>query len=102
MASIIRLASQEDAAQIAAIYAPSCESTAVSFEVVAPSPAEIANRIGSITAQFPWLVLEDDATIAGYAYASRHHDRAAYRWSVDTAVYVSQSHWRCGVGRALY
>src|SRR5205823_14506191 len=81
---------------------PSCESTAVSFEVVAPSTEEIADRIRTISAHFPWLVLDDNGIIAGYAYASRHRDRAAYGWSVDTAVYVSSSHRRCGVGRALY
>jgi L-amino acid N-acyltransferase YncA len=102
MSATIRLASIDDAAPIAAIYGPSCESTAVSFEVVAPSPAEIADRIRTIGAHFPWLVLADNGIIAGYAYASRHRDRAAYGWSVDTALYVSASHRRCGVGRALY
>jgi phosphinothricin acetyltransferase len=102
MAATIRLASNDDAAQIAAIYAPSCESTSVSFEVVAPSPEEIPDRIRTISAHFPWLVVDDGGSIAGYAYASRHRDRAAYGWAVDTAVYVSESHRRSGVGRALY
>jgi phosphinothricin acetyltransferase len=49
------------------------------------------------------LAFEDDnGVVAGYAYASRHRDRAAYGWSVDAAVYVSPRHRRCGVGRALY
>ncbi len=38
----------------------------------------------------------------GYAYASRHRDRAAYRWSVDSAVYVHPGQRKRGVGRALY
>jgi phosphinothricin acetyltransferase len=98
----IRLASQDDAAAVAAIYGPFCESTAVSFEYVAPSAQEIANRIQTTTAQCPWLVLFDDGLLAGYAYASRHRERAAYRWAVDVAVYVSPTHHRRGVGRALY
>jgi phosphinothricin acetyltransferase len=98
----IRLASADDAAAIASIYGPYCESTAVSFEYVAPPAAEMGNRIRSVTAQFPWLVLVDAGGIAGYAYASRHRDRAAYGWSVDTAVYVSPKYRRRGVGRALY
>jgi len=97
----IRLATSEHAAAIADIYAPYCESTAVSFEVEAPSADEIAKRIAAITAQYPWLVLEDDG-VAGYAYASRHRERAAYQWSVDVAVYVSRAQQRRGVGRALY
>ena len=62
----------------------------------------MTNRIGTVTAQFPWLVLDAAGVVAGYAYATRHRERVAYGWSVDTAVYVSPIHRRCGVGRALY
>lgn len=102
MSATIRLATNRDAAAIAAIYAPYCEASPVSFETSAPSPEEMAQRIQHITTQWPWLVLEDDGTVAGYAYAGRHRERAAYGWAVDTAVYVSDSHHRRGVGRALY
>lgn len=98
----IRLAATADAEAVAAIYAPFCESTAVSFEVVAPTAAEMAARIETTTKQYPWLVLERGGSIAGYAYATRHRDRAAYMWSVDTAVYVGADARRTGVGRALY
>ena len=102
MRATIRLATNPDAGAIAAIYAPYCEAAPVSFETSAPSPEEVAQRIQHVTAQWPWLVLEDDGTVAGYAYAGRHRERAAYGWAVDTAVYVSESHRRRGVGRALY
>ena len=102
MTATIRLASHSDAAAIAGIYGPFCESTAVSFEYVPPSTDETANRIRTITSQYPWLVLEDAGIVAGYAYASRHRERAAYGWAVDVAVYVSPNRHRCGVGRALY
>lgn len=98
----IRLASIRDAAAIAAIYGPFCESTPVSFEVAAPSSAEIAARIERISSRFPWLVLDDGGVVAGYAYASAHRERAAYQWSVDVAAYVDASYRRRGVGRALY
>jgi len=99
---IIRLAAEADAAAVAAIYGPFCDRTAVSFEYAAPSTEEMANRIRTITTQLPWLVLEHGGTVVGYVYASRHKERAGYNWSVDTAAYVSPSHHRCGVGRALY
>jgi phosphinothricin acetyltransferase len=102
MASTIRLASRHDAAAVAGIYGPFCESTAVSFEYVAPSAEEIAKRIETITARLPWLVLDDSGVVGGYAYASPHRERAAYGWSVDTAVYVSPTYRRRGAGRALY
>jgi len=66
---------------------PFCESTAVSFEYWRHQ-REMARRIQTTTDQFPWLVLDDNGVVAGYAYASRHRDRAGYGWSVDVAVYV--------------
>jgi L-amino acid N-acyltransferase YncA len=102
LASTIRLATERDAAAVAAIYAPFCDSTAVSFESAAPSPEEMANRIRAITAQWPWLVLEMGGVVAGYAYASRHRERAAYAWAVDTAVYLGDGYRGQGAGRALY
>jgi phosphinothricin acetyltransferase len=102
MSPTIRLATANDAAAIAAIYAPSCESNVVSFEYAAPPPEEIAARIRTVTPHWPWLVLDDEGIVAGYAYASRHRERAAYRWAVDTAVYVAEAYRRRGVGRALY
>ena len=83
------------------IYAPSCEGTAISFEERGPSAGEMAKRIGAIGAERPWIVF-DDGGVAGYAYASAHHERAAYRWSVSTSVYVSANHQRRGIGHALY
>lgn len=98
----IRLATTGDAAAVAAIYAPYCEESAVSFEVVAPSAQEMAQRIATVIVQRPWIVLEDDGIVIGYAYAAPHNERRAYRWSVNTAIYISRTHQRRGAGRALY
>lgn len=98
----IRAASPGDAAALAAIYAPYCMSHPISFETVAPTSDEMANRIATIAAQYPWLVLDADRDVAGYAYATRHRERAAYQWAVDTAIYVGSRQQRRGVGRALY
>jgi RimJ/RimL family protein N-acetyltransferase len=74
-------------------------------------------RIATVTAQRPWIVLEDsacgpsdarsgraskNAAVVGYAYASPHNERWAYRWSVNTAIYIDSTHHRRGAGRALY
>lgn len=96
----IRSASTDDAAAIAAIYAPACDQP-TSFEVVAPTPAEMSARIAANTTHYPWIVLDDEGVV-GYAYASRHRERAAYAWSVDVSVYIAATHHRRGVGRALY
>jgi L-amino acid N-acyltransferase YncA len=98
----IRLATTEDAEALAAIYRPYCESTVISFEETAPSTEEMVRRIATIGATRPWIVLDAGGTVIGYAYASAHHERAAYRWAVSTAIYIARDHHRRGAGRALY
>jgi len=99
---MIRPATSADAEAIAAIYRPIVATTAISFETVPPGPAEIERRMAAILEIAPWLVYEDGSGIAGYAYGSRHRDRAAYQWSVDVSVYVGEASRRRGIGRALY
>jgi phosphinothricin acetyltransferase len=102
VAPTIRLAAEQDAPAIAAIYAPFCDAHVVSFEYAAPTAEEMASRVRSITEQLPWLVLDDEGTIGGYAYAGRHRERAAYGWAVDTAVYIGDGYRGRGAGRSLY
>jgi phosphinothricin acetyltransferase len=99
---IIRVAIPDDAAGITAIYAPIVAQTTISFELQPPDTAEMRRRIESTLAYAPWLVAEDAEGIGGYAYATRHRERAAYQWSVDTSVYVAERRRRTGLGRALY
>ena len=98
----IRLAHPDDADAILAIYAPHVRDTAVSFEVDVPTTAEMQGRIDDVLAAYPWLIVELDGVVAGYAYATRQRERLAYRWSVDVAVYVDADRHRSGIGRALY
>jgi phosphinothricin acetyltransferase len=91
-----------DAAACAAIYAPYVTDTVISLEEVAPDAHEMAARMEATARTHPWLVAELDGVVAGYAYASRHRERGAYRWAADVTVYVGPYHHRRGVGRALY
>jgi phosphinothricin acetyltransferase len=100
--SELRDATEADAAAIAAVYAPYCRSTPISFEVEAPSAEEMRERIAKVLPLYPWLVCEIDGCVVGYAYAARHRERAAYRWGVDVAVYLEGNCHRRGIGRALY
>jgi L-amino acid N-acyltransferase YncA len=102
MAAAIRLACADDAAQVQAIYAPVVRDTAISFEVDPPDVSEMGRRIRGTLTRLPWLVCERDGEVLGFAYAARHRERAAYRWSVDVSVYVDQQARRAGVGRGLY
>ena len=99
---MIRLAGPGDAAAVAAIYAPYVTGASTSFEYAPPDEAEIAARIASTLAATPYLVYESAGEILGFAYASKHRERAAYQWSVDVSVYVDDRAHRRGVGRALY
>src|SRR5262245_54058770 len=102
MARIIRVAVEADAAAVAAIYAPFVETSHTSFELIAPPPQEMWTRIAAILETHPWLILELDGEVLGYAYASVHRSRAAYQWSTEVSVYVKSGVRRSGVGRSLY
>ena len=99
---LIRPATAADAAAIAAIYAPYVTDTFVSFEEEAPGPEDMAKRIaGSVPGLYPWLVAEIDERVVGYASSSPFRTRPAYRWTVETGVYLSPEGQGRGVGRAL-
>lgn len=98
----VRIAREADAEAVAAIYAPYVLQTPITFEERAPSPEDMAARMRKILESHPFLVFEQDGAVLGYAYASPHKQRAAYRWSVDVAVYVAAAVHRRGIGRALY
>jgi L-amino acid N-acyltransferase YncA len=94
-----RLANAADGAACAAIYAPYVAETAISFETVPPTADEMAARIARTTERTPWVVVEVDGAVRAYAYGTRHRDRAAYDWTVETTVYVHREFGRRGLGR---
>ncbi|HEY7340515.1 MAG TPA: arsinothricin resistance N-acetyltransferase ArsN1 family B [Ktedonobacterales bacterium] len=102
MSIVIRVARPDDAAALATIYAPYVTDTVISFEMVPPDEAEMAQRLAKTLARFPWLVAICNGDVAGYAYAGQHRERAAYQWSADVSVYVHNDLQRRGIGRALY
>jgi L-amino acid N-acyltransferase YncA len=98
----VRDASERDAAACAAIYAPYVSDTAITFEIDPPSAAEMAERIAAATRTHAWVVLEDQGSVVGYAYGSRFHPRAAYRWACEASVFLEPGRRRTGGGRTLY
>lgn len=98
----IRLITPADADAALAVYAPYVLHTANTFEYEIPSVDDFRTKIEKITAQYPWLVCECDGEIVGYAYGSTHRERAAYQWSPESTVYISDKHHRKGIARVLY
>ena len=98
----IRIAEPADAREVADIYGPIVSGSAISFETEVPTGPEMEGRIAAALSFAPWLVCIEGERVVGYAYTSRHRERAAYRWCVDVSVYVRDTCRRAGVGRALY
>lgn len=101
----VRAATPEDAGAIAAIYAPHVLAGTVSFETEAPDARAMRTRMASSQGLYPWMVATNGAEtggVLGYAYATRFSEREAYRWAVETTIYIADVAQRQGVGRLLY
>src|SRR4029079_18760220 len=98
----IRRATAGDIAAITRIYAEAvCNGTAT-FEVDAQAEAEMARRLQTLVAgNFPYLVAERSAAVAGYAYAGPYHLRPAYRWTIEDSIYLDPQFQGQGIGRLL-
>jgi len=102
MTIAVRPAVRTDIPAVARIYAHAVEHGTATFELAAPDEAEMARRFNELTAQgFPYLVAVVDETVVGYAYAGPYRARPAYRFTVESSVYVAHDSYRRGVGKAL-
>jgi L-amino acid N-acyltransferase YncA len=99
---MIRIARDEDAAAIHAIYAPSITDGVATFETELPGVDVMRERIRARLQHYPWLVWEDADDILAYAYAGRFRERAAYDWIAETSIYVRADAQRRGIARELY
>ena len=99
---LIRSATPDDAGRIYEIYSYYVENTAITFEIDVPSPDELKERITRTLKRYPYLVLEDNGRIEGYAYAGVFYDRAAYDHSCEVTIYIDRKSHGKGYGRLLY
>lgn len=98
----IRDAQLSDADRILEIYRYYVEKTAISFEYDVPSPESFQNRMKKTMEKYPYLVIERDGFILGYAYAGAFVGRAAYGWCSELTIYLDHNSQKCGLGRRLY
>ena len=99
---IIRSATTADATRLLEIYSWYVENTAITYEYVTPSLTEFENRIHSTLERFPYLVLEEDHVIQGYAHAGSFQSRAAYSHCCELSIYLDHNAKGHGYGRKLY
>jgi L-amino acid N-acyltransferase YncA len=100
---IVRSASPADAAAIARIYNYYIENSVITFEEEPVSEQVMAERVAEVQAlSLPWLVAEDAKKVVGFAYAGKWKVRSAYRYSVETTIYLEHGHEGRGVGKTLY
>ncbi|MBL7811007.1 MAG: N-acetyltransferase [Bacteroidetes bacterium] len=98
----IRPVLPSDTSAILDIYLPFVADTPVTFEYQLPGFHDFRNRIEAISLQYPFLVLEENGELLGYAYASRHREREAYKWAVETSIYMADNARGRGLGQTLY
>lgn len=100
----IRKIKFSDVEQITAIYNFYVESTQVTFEEACITPDEMHERVENvIKSELPWLVLEsEEGDVLGYAHASPWHNRSAYRFTVEAAIYLMPDVQGQGYGTILY
>lgn len=99
---MIRPATEADAQAICNIYNPYISDTIITFEEEPVAVEEMTQRIHYTISSLPWIVIEDEGQVVGYAYASRWKSRCAYRYSVETTVYLSNATTGKGFGSLLY
>lgn len=98
----IRVATEDDAQQLIDIYRPYVENSTTSFEYTVPSVDDFRQRIHHIKIKYPYLVMVDQETILGYAYAHEYKERSSYQWTVEISVYLSKNAQGKGIGKKLY
>ncbi|MCD8318710.1 MAG: N-acetyltransferase family protein [Paraprevotella sp.] len=98
---MIRSVEPKDAKDIANIYNDYILHSVATFEIAAISSEEMGKRISEISACYPYLVYEAEGQVIGYAYAHRWKERAAYRHTWETTVYVAPRFAHQGIGKRL-
>jgi phosphinothricin acetyltransferase len=99
---VIRECLDADVPRICDIYNHYIRETVVTFEETPIPVTEMARRIAEVRKRFPWLVIESEGAVAGYAYASLWKTRSAYRFAVESTIYLAADACGRGLGTTLY
>lgn len=97
----IRAVTPADAPLITEMYNWYIKNSVITFETTLLTVDEMRERIDELSAHFPYFVYEIGGKIAGFCYAHPWKQRAAYSKTLETTIYLSHDHFRCGIGRQL-
>lgn len=99
---LIRPSRDEDLDAITRIYGHHVLHGTGTFETTPPSMTDMAARRADVLSKgLPWLVIEEDGELLGYAYGNWFKPRPAYRFSVEDSIYMAPQAAGRGLGRAL-
>lgn len=99
---LIRPVHTQDTPAIAAIYAHHVKTGTGTFEIDPPSPAELQTRIDDVLSKgLPYLVLESEGQVKGFAYCNWFKPRPAYRFSAEDSIYLAPDAAGRGWGKVL-
>jgi L-amino acid N-acyltransferase YncA len=99
---MIRYVTPEDAAGICDIYNYFVQHTTITFEEQPLAPEQMRRRIVEIAPILPWLIWVEEERLQGFCYADKWKGRCAYRYSVESTIYVHPASSRRGIGTQLY
>jgi L-amino acid N-acyltransferase YncA len=98
----IRPSLETDIAAITAIYTHHVLTGTGTFEITPPEESDmLARRADVLSKGLPYLVLEDESGILGFAYCNWFKPRPAYRFSAEDSIYLDARAHGKGLGRLL-
>lgn len=98
---MIRMLEEKDIQACLNIYNRYIRESSATFEIDELTFQQFQDRVHAVTERYPWIVLEEDGRIKGYAYLSAFHPRAAYLWTCDLSIYLDFEERGHGIGSKL-
>ena len=98
---MIREVKLQDAGAIVAIYNKYIEQSVITFETEPLREETMRSRIAEISSRYPYFVYEAEDGILGYCYAHPWKEKAAYKYTLETTIYLSPRCTGKGIGKQL-
>ncbi len=99
---MIRPLNLNDTEALLDIYNYYVLNSIVTFDDEVLSLKTFKDKITRISADYPFIVFEEHNEILGYAYGSRWRPKPAYKYTVESTVYVKHDVLGKQVGTKLY